>query len=163
MTVLINSDEIWEIVHETFETQRQRLFGLVPGADIQHTGSTAVPHSLTKGDLDIQVRVVQDKFELSKDALSTTYQRYRTEIWSPTLALFHEEHPTTPIGIALTVKGSGADEFYKLRDLFLADPGLVQRYNELKVANIGKSEEEYRNAKAEFFGPIGSSYLLDNT
>ena len=34
----------------------------LPEADVQHVGSTAIPKSLTKGDLDIQVRVSSQHF-----------------------------------------------------------------------------------------------------
>ncbi|WP_053583309.1 GrpB family protein [Lysinibacillus contaminans] len=48
--------------------------GVTPGADVQHVGSTAVPHSLTKGDLDIQVRVTPELFLKAVQTLSRFYE-----------------------------------------------------------------------------------------
>lgn len=42
----------------------------MPGADILHVGSTAVPHSLTKGDLDTQVCVTPELFLKAVQILS---------------------------------------------------------------------------------------------
>ncbi len=41
--------------------------------DIQHIGSTAIPNSITKGDLDIQVRVSKEDFTKAVEILSTIY------------------------------------------------------------------------------------------
>lgn len=38
---------------KTFTSQKN----LIPNADVQHVGSTAIQNSLTKGDIDIQIRV----------------------------------------------------------------------------------------------------------
>jgi len=42
---------------KTFLLQKELIKGYLPEADIQHVGSTAIPKSITKGDLDIQVRI----------------------------------------------------------------------------------------------------------
>ncbi|MBO1910605.1 GrpB family protein, partial [Microvirga sp. 3-52] len=58
----------------TFISQRNLIQELIPNADVQHVGSTAVPNSLTKGDLDIQVRVSETQFNEAVKALSTVYE-----------------------------------------------------------------------------------------
>ena len=60
-------------VLQQFEKLMVELETLVPDADIHHVGSTAIPGSLTKGDLDVQVRVVASAFpERRNDSLSST-------------------------------------------------------------------------------------------
>ncbi|WP_201318804.1 GrpB family protein [Paenibacillus sp. EPM92] len=59
--------------HQLFIEQRERIKQVVPDGDIQHAGSTAIPDTLTKGDLDIQVRVSQENFEKSVEALSRAF------------------------------------------------------------------------------------------
>ncbi|HEX7027032.1 MAG TPA: GrpB family protein, partial [Gammaproteobacteria bacterium] len=44
-----------EKIARRFDHVKRQLLGLLPLADIQHVGSTAIPGSFTKGDLDIQV------------------------------------------------------------------------------------------------------------
>jgi GrpB-like predicted nucleotidyltransferase (UPF0157 family) len=47
---------------EIFEIEKNKLSKIILQADIQHIGSTAIPNSITKGDLDIQVRVGKKDF-----------------------------------------------------------------------------------------------------
>jgi GrpB-like predicted nucleotidyltransferase (UPF0157 family) len=44
-------------------------------ADVRHIGATAVPDCLTKGDLDIVVRVPSDDFADADTALATLFAR----------------------------------------------------------------------------------------
>lgn len=46
-----------------------------------HTGATSVPAALTRGDLDIHVRVAPAEFSRARDALARVYASCRTEIW----------------------------------------------------------------------------------
>ncbi|MEI3604817.1 GrpB family protein [Pseudogracilibacillus sp. SE30717A] len=59
---------------KTFISQKNLIHELIPNADVQHVGSTAIPHSLTKGDLDIQVRVSEIQFNKAVKALSAMYE-----------------------------------------------------------------------------------------
>jgi GrpB-like predicted nucleotidyltransferase (UPF0157 family) len=52
-------------VLQRFEQLKAELAVLIPDADIQHVGSTAIPGSLTKGDLDIQIRVVAATYPIA--------------------------------------------------------------------------------------------------
>lgn len=44
---------------EAFVRHRARVAELIPGAEIEHVGSTSIPGALTKGDVDLLVRVEQ--------------------------------------------------------------------------------------------------------
>lgn len=160
MIELINSNELWKDAAEAFELEKQNIEHLVPGAVVEHTGATAVPNCLTKGDLDIQVSVAAAAFEPAKHKLTSGYSEHHPELWTPQLALFHKDKAYLPVGIALTVSGSGFDEFDKLRDLLQERENLLKQYNELKMSCVDMTDEEYRQAKANFFGPLGASYLL---
>jgi len=161
MPDFVNSDDIWEETQGVFQRSRQDILRVLPGADVQHTGSTALRGALTKGDVDIQVRINKDSFENGKSALGKHYQTHRPELWTPSLALFHYDGEHLPVGIALVVAGSGQDEFDKLRDLFTQDPTLLTRYNQLKKSHLESPDAAYRAAKAAFFGPLGKSHLLN--
>jgi len=66
-------------VARTYCSQKERILHLIPDADIQHVGSTSIPNSLTKGDIDIQVRVDQKQFTQAVEALSAVYESKRRE------------------------------------------------------------------------------------
>ena len=70
-----NHSMVYEQAHDLFLEHRKKIKQIVPQADIQHVGSTAIPDTLTKGDLDIQVRVTQELFETTHEALSNLYQK----------------------------------------------------------------------------------------
>ncbi len=156
---------IQDTVNNEYENQKQFLKNLVPTADIQHIGSTAVPGSITKGDIDIQVRVDKKDFVASRLLLGEHYKPNRkNEIWRDGFASFENyANPAIPVGIQLTIKGSKYDEFYQVRDLFLRDPSLLKKYNEMKRSCEGKTYSEYRKHKRELFGVNGDNPLLDGT
>lgn len=56
------SEEFLEEANKVFDEQKDRLKKLLPEADIQHIGSTSIPGSVTKGDLDINVRVTKEDY-----------------------------------------------------------------------------------------------------
>jgi GrpB-like predicted nucleotidyltransferase (UPF0157 family) len=69
-----NSEEVFRTAEKTFNEQRIIISKQIPEADIQHVGSTAVPGSLTKGDLDIQVRISQFLFQDAVQILAGIYE-----------------------------------------------------------------------------------------
>ncbi len=153
---------IQDVVDTEFEKQKAQLNKLIPSADIQHVGSTAVPGSITKGDIDIQVRVNANEFVEACKKLTKYYATSRRdEIWKDGFASFETyNNPDIPVGIQLTVTGSKYDEFYKVRDLFIKDPALLEEYNEIKRGCEGKTYLEYCKYKRKLFGHNGANPLL---
>lgn len=56
----------WEQVsgpaQRAFERHAARIRAALPDAMVEHVGSTAVPGSITKGDVDLQVRIPAVRF-----------------------------------------------------------------------------------------------------
>src|SRR5690625_5614281 len=98
-----NQEEIKHNVESTFHTEKEIIEGLVPGADVQHIGSTAIPNSLTKGDLDIQVRVSKGQFSQAVEALSTRYEINEGSTKTNEFRAFKDDTIDPPLGIQLTV------------------------------------------------------------
>lgn len=161
----VDLETIQEVANIEFEKQRQSLHKLIPSADIRHVGSTAVPGSITKGDIDIQIRVEKMKFGDALEILSKHYNPNRkNEIWRDGFASFEDySNPTIPVGVQLTVTGSKYDEFYKVRDLLIEDTALLEKYNDIKRSCEGKTYAEYRKCKRKLFGPNGANPLLTNS
>jgi GrpB-like predicted nucleotidyltransferase (UPF0157 family) len=137
-------------VGQLFARVEAQLSALIPDSDIQHVGSTAIPGCLTKGDLDVQLRVTPDKFEPAKEALSRMYP-VNLGGFASEVAISFEDHTSQPsLGIHLTVINGSGDIQWKFRDLLLASAALREEYDQLKRKYHGGSMAEYRDAKAAF-------------
>ena len=129
-----------------------RIERVLPGADVVHVGSTAVPGALTKGDLDLMVRVPADRFEKAADALRSVYSIHQPENWTATYASFLDpEAADPPVGVQLVVTESDDEALF---EPFIAalreDPALLADYNALKRRLDGSDYETYTAAKSEF-------------
>jgi GrpB-like predicted nucleotidyltransferase (UPF0157 family) len=127
----------------------ERLLGAVK---IDHIGATAIPGALTKGDVDVLVRVPREDFPPAVAACKERYAIHQLENWNNDFASFKDEITfSLPLGIQLVVQDSGADFFRYLRDRLRADPRLLTEYNQLKTRHQGGKPEAYWRAKNRFF------------
>jgi GrpB-like predicted nucleotidyltransferase (UPF0157 family) len=139
-------------VRSIFEQESQRIARLIPEAEIEHIGATAVPGSLTKGDVDILVRVGEQHFDAARKALMAHYTINQPENWTESFASFKDDRlGALPLGVQLVVTGSADDIFAQCRDTLIAQPQQLARLNALKSKFDGRAMEEYRAAKAQFF------------
>ena len=154
MVYFRKQEKFKERAEELFLKERKRILRVVLNADIQHIGSTAIPGSLTKGDLDIQVRVRQKDFKKAQNALSKIYKSNKGNPPTKTYASFKDDSATIPLGVQLTVIGSKEDNFTALRNILVRDKKQLGKYNALKKRYQGKSMREYRKAKGKFVEKI---------
>jgi GrpB-like predicted nucleotidyltransferase (UPF0157 family) len=137
-------------IEERFETIRRRLRAMIPTAEIEHVGSTAVPGSLTKGDLDVQLRVTAAEYPAAKDRLCRFYDINRGGFAADD-AISFDDHTSEPhTGIHLTVIGGSADFQWRFRDALISSETLRSDYDDLKRRFQGKSMAKYREAKDRF-------------
>lgn len=148
---LVPSDAAAVRAAAAFELLRTRLVALLPaGADIEHVGATAVPGCLTKGDLDICVRVDGDAFGAADAALAAQFARNTGSVRTDAFSAFADDTADPPLGIQLVARGGELDDFVRFRDALRADPSLVAAYNNLKFASDGRPMDDYRAMKAAF-------------
>ncbi|AVT76943.1 hypothetical protein RPPS3_28800 [Rhodopseudomonas palustris] len=134
-----------------FAAVQQQLVAVLPKTcELLHIGATSVPGCLTKGDLDIVVRVERKDFQATEAALAARYARNSGSVRTNEFAAFEDDASTPHLGIQLTVKGGAFDVFHRFADALRADPALVRRYNELKLAYDGQPMDRYRGAKDAF-------------
>jgi len=146
--------------NKVFEEQRARINKLIPYTDIQHVGSTSIPNSVTKGDLDLTIRVPRGKFKQAVEELQSIYGINQPENWSDTFASFKDEKNLgIDFGAQLVVKNSKSDDFIKLRDILLKNSDLVEELNAIKIRYEGKSMVDYRKEKADFFQKLREKFL----
>ncbi len=135
-----------------FAEHERRIRERLPDVEIRHTGGTSVLGVLTAGDVDLQVRTDRESFEGARDALGELYESHHPEVWHSEGAFFVDPDSEPRVEVALTVIGSLDDLHHgdAWRQI-AADPGLIERYNDLKSAHEGGSYGEYQAAKRDFF------------
>lgn len=147
----INSMVLREKAEDTFLLHKKLINKVLPEADIQHVGSSAIPNSITKGDLDIQVRVEANIFPKAVEELSRLYDLNKGSTKTQTFRAFKDDSSVPPLGVQLTVINSELDFFWKFRDVLLMNDKYRQEYDELKRKYEGKDMDLYREAKNQFF------------
>jgi GrpB-like predicted nucleotidyltransferase (UPF0157 family) len=139
-------------VTAAFAQHRERIAERLPAAEIEHVGSTSIPGALTKGDLDLLVRVDAAGFEPAVRVLRTLYAVHQPDNWTPTYASFSDaDAHDPPVGVQLVVAGSADDALFgPFRRAMIADPELLAAYNDLKRRFDGSDYDAYTDAKAQF-------------
>jgi GrpB-like predicted nucleotidyltransferase (UPF0157 family) len=138
-------------VEKLWAEQAAFLRKLLPGADVQHVGSTAVPGSLTKGDLDIQVRVTEGDFDNAVAALAEHFARNTLSTPQEGFTAFANSQADPPLGIQLTTIDGDLDIFWRFREVLFARRDLQWAFEKLKRSYEGRPMSEYRAAKSAFF------------
>lgn len=133
-----------------YEIVRERVVALVPTASVEHVGSTALPDGLTKGDLDVQVRVSAEHFEAACRALAAIYEHNPGGV-SALGRSFKDDATEPPLGLHVTVIDGPSDFQFRQRDLLCSRPDLRAEYDAIKRRFEGGDMAAYREAKHEFF------------
>ena len=135
------------------------LSAALPWAEVEHVGSTAVPECLTKGDLDVLVRVECSDFQRSgrilDELLVSSTRNARTDEY----AEYDYATDTVSASVQLVVVGSSLDDhFHRLKAILMSDPAAREAYNSLKLRHDGRDMGAYRSAKERL---IDSLLALD--
>ena len=152
MADLVWSDGLLDEAHAARDDVAAALRQLgVPG-DVVLTGASSVVGALTKGDVDLHLRVDAGDFTAAVALLEETYPAASLDAWADTLAVFEVPRPR-PTGLAVTPVGSAHDQRFRATWRALRrDPGLLAEYNALKRAAYGTAE--YEELKSAFFTAI---------
>jgi GrpB-like predicted nucleotidyltransferase (UPF0157 family) len=151
--------ELRASVASAFSRHRARIRARLPAAEVEHVGSTSIRGALTKGDLDVLVRVDAAGFEPAVQTLLTMYAVHQPDNWTPTYASFTDrEADDPPVGVQLVVGGSHDDALFgPFRRAMIADPELLAAYNALKRRYDGSDYDTYTDAKAEFIQRVNGA------
>lgn len=137
-----------------------RVKEAVPFGAVEHVGATAVDGLLTKGDLDLQLRVPRERFAEAVMALSVLpgFRMSAGAYLPPDGQSFElvDDH-RIPVGLHVTVKGSAADEQWIYREILRRDDEMRASYQSLKRAFHGRSMADYRAEKEAFFDRLKES------
>ncbi len=140
---------------ETFKAWRSKYSPRLPAAaEITHVGATSIPGALTKGDLDIALRVAAGDFQAARRLLDETHVQNRKSVRDETFAAFELEGFFIPVGVQLVVGGSRLDVFDQFKAALMDDPGLLAEYNAMKRRFDGQPMTAYRLCKAAFIKAV---------
>lgn len=132
-----------EIVAEVATELRE----LVPDCNIEHIGATALPDGVTKGDVDVNIRVPSSSFGRAVEMLTAQFAVAQPQNWTQTYASFSDPDRALPLGLQVTVIGSPDDFLVKLRDLMRNDPLLRRDYDRCKTLAAQLGGRGYWEAK----------------
>jgi uncharacterized protein len=152
VTSLVRSESIADDAAAALARVRARLRALgVPG-EVVLTGAASVPGTLTKGDVDLHLRVDPVDFAPAVALLRAAYPPASPDAWAETLAVF-DVTETREAGLAVTPAGSEHDRRFVLAwSRLRAEPALLEEYNEIKRRSFGRPG--YDDAKSGFFSRI---------
>ena len=134
------------------DVRARRLAALLPSHELVLVGGSSVVGALSRGDVDLHLRVAPKDFEESVAALRTIYRVVHPEIWQPSLATFEDAIGDVDVGIAVTPVGSDHDHRFSSSWARLTESrALLGRYNAMK---LGSTPGEYERSKARFFDEL---------
>jgi GrpB-like predicted nucleotidyltransferase (UPF0157 family) len=155
LVTLVPESELRPRIAQAFALREAQLSCWLPFAEIEHVGSTAIPGALTKGDLDVLVRVAAGDFRVAEEVLAGLFARNEGTPRTEALASFKDDAANPPLGIQLVVRGTEWDVvFGRFRDALIRDRRLVVEYNRLKERFQCQSMDEYRNSKDQFIARV---------
>jgi GrpB-like predicted nucleotidyltransferase (UPF0157 family) len=148
---LIDAGRVREAAQRLFATVSKLLAArLPPTADVRHIGATAIPGCLTKGDLDIVVRIPADDFAEADAALASLFTRNEGSIRTETFSAFEDASSDPHLEVQLAAIDGPFDSFHQFAEALRRSPQLVEEYNALKRRHEGVAMDVYRAAKDDF-------------
>src|SRR5262245_17533537 len=105
LNLAASADSAREAAEALFAVVASELISVLPAsAEVLHVGATAVPGCLTKGDLDIVVRVDRMDFAASEALLAKRFSRNVGSIKTDEFAAFEDADRSPHLGVQLTTK-----------------------------------------------------------
>lgn len=149
------ANELMPQVERVLASVFAHLAALLPDAELHHIGATAISGAVTKGDLDVLVRVSSVRFPLAVQVLGKHFVVKQPANWTAEFASFGDDTGhALPLGIQVVVKDSEDDFLLFLRDYFLSHNDALLEYNRLKLTHFSEGPDSYWKAKNEFLGKI---------
>lgn len=148
-------DEYLPRVRPIFALIKKSLAEALPEASIEHIGSSAIVGAISKGDLDILVRVSAIDFDYALSRLQKLGFTVKADtLRTPELCMLETDAHPIEVALQLIVGGSQFEDFVLFRDRMNIRPPLVEKYNALKRSCEGMPPDEYRVVKSAFIADV---------
>lgn len=117
----------------------EKFQALLPYAEVFHVGGTAIENSLTKGDVDIQVRVSANQFQQAKLLLASVYNISYEIVQTDFYCAFETRRYDLSLRIHLTIVGSQKDIFWRITKVLNSNLYFRIEFTEMKLRYHGAS------------------------
>ncbi|OGM59222.1 hypothetical protein A2955_04500 [Candidatus Woesebacteria bacterium RIFCSPLOWO2_01_FULL_37_19] len=148
------SDMFRDKIEMDFVIIKDKILKVVNNVEVMSIGGAAIPGALTKGDLDVVIRVGRKKFPNALKALAATFKVHHKEMWNEDFAIFKDVSYSPKVDILVTVIGSKSDNLHKIQELLKENGKLLEEYNEIKLEFIDSKSKEYKIAKRRFYNKL---------
>ncbi len=153
--VLLESARYQGFAAEVFRHVSDELARAIPGARIEHIGSSAVSGAISKGDLDVCVIVAVGKLPETLATLKTLgYTEKMDTLRTPQLCMLVSSRRDIDLALQVIEAGSEFEFFLHFRDALRVDPTLAEMYNQVKLDSAHLGEDGYRDAKSRFIEQV---------
>lgn len=154
----LNPEDFAADLNRIFDELKVRFVRVLPNCEVDHIGSSAIEGAISKGDLDILVRVDKRHLSDSVERLqSLGFEIKQGTLRTDELCMLFTTEFAEDVSVQLIAKGSAFEDFLHFRDKLNANRSLVREYNELKLRCASLSPDEYRAEKSKFIERVLSS------
>ncbi|EKU40319.1 MULTISPECIES: GrpB family protein [Acinetobacter] len=139
---------------QLFNSYKKDILTLLPFAKIEHIGSSAIPNTVSKGDLDIYIEVKPEQFEMVIERLKTlNFIEKQNTLRTHELCML-ESLNNDDVAFQIVVKDSIYTFFLIFRNKLMDSPALVKEYNQLKLECSHLDHDQYRAIKSDFINRV---------
>ena len=147
----LEPDQFIHKLSRIFANLKSRISEKLPASNIDHVGSSAIKGAISKGDLDILVRVDIADLERGISALQELgFTVKQGTLRTESLCMLVTTEFSEDVAVQLVAQGSEFENFIIFRDRLNTNPDLVKQYNQLKLESAGLSAADYRTRKSKF-------------
>ncbi|TDK27963.1 hypothetical protein E2F48_02300 [Arthrobacter crusticola] len=148
---LTTPESVQQALAALHEERRKLIADGIPG-DLFLTGGSSLAGLLTKGDIDLHLRVTADDFAVAVSRLPCLFTAARSEIWTPWFAVF-ERASVPSVGVAVTVVDSEHDlRFVRSWERMGQNAAAREQYNLLK-----RTSADVETDKSRFFDHLAAA------
>ena len=138
-------------VNTIFKDLKKDLLDKIPYCRVEHVGSSAIPGTISKGDLDVFVGIDQDKFENALVQIKDLgFIEKQDTLRTQSLCMLITDKYNHDVAVQLVANHSEWEDFLLFRDLLRSNPILVEEYNQLKLECVDLNENDYRLKKSQW-------------
>ncbi|MBN6522903.1 GrpB family protein [Acinetobacter pittii] len=139
---------------QLFNSYQKDISTLLPFAQIEHVGSSAIPNAISKGDLDIYIEVMSEQFEFAIEQLKTlNFIEKQNTLRTHELCML-ESLNDDDVAFQIVVSGSIFTFFLAFKNKLIDSPTLVNEYNQLKLQCSHLDPDQYRAVKSDFINRV---------